>query len=76
MGTWYDLAYIVPSSLLRHQSDKDEKLAALRKGLELGINFIDTAELYQTENIVAEAITLTLTHHFKENVNIPLSNLL
>lgn len=43
-------------SLLRQQGGRGEKIAALRKGLALGINLIDTAEVYQTEDIVAEAI--------------------
>jgi diketogulonate reductase-like aldo/keto reductase len=56
MGTYYDPAFITLSLLIRHQMGKTEKIAALRKGLELGINLIDTAEIYQTENIVSEAI--------------------
>jgi diketogulonate reductase-like aldo/keto reductase len=43
-------------SLLRQRGSMSEKIAALKKGLELGINLIDTAEIYQTEDIVAEAI--------------------
>jgi len=56
MGTWYDTPFIATSFLTRHQMGRDEKLAALRKGLDLGINLIDTAELYRTESIVADAI--------------------
>lgn len=56
MGTFYDAAFIAASLLFRHQIGKTEKIAALRKGLELGINLIDTAEIYQTEDIVAKAI--------------------
>ena len=43
-------------SFFSRQGGRNGKIAALRKGLELGINLIDTAEVYQTENIVAEAI--------------------
>jgi len=43
-------------SLLHQQGSMSEKIASLKKGLELGINLIDTAEIYQTEDIVAEAI--------------------
>ncbi|MGA2767351.1 MAG: aldo/keto reductase [Candidatus Bathyarchaeia archaeon] len=43
-------------TLLRQQGSMSEKIEALKKGLELGINLIDTAEIYQTEDIVAEAI--------------------
>jgi diketogulonate reductase-like aldo/keto reductase len=56
MGTFYDPMYITASFVLRHQAGRAEKVAALRKGLELGINLIDTAEIYRTEDIVAEAI--------------------
>ena len=56
MGTYYDPSYIIMSRLFRHQRGRDKKLAALKQGLELGITLIDTAEVYQTEEIVAEAI--------------------
>lgn len=56
MGTFYDPAYVTASFILRHKIGRAEKVAALRKGLELGINLIDTAEIYKTEDIVAEAI--------------------
>jgi len=56
MGTYYDPLYIAMSLLFRHQRGRDRKIAALKKGLELGITLIDTAEAYQTEDIVAEAI--------------------
>ncbi len=44
------------ASFLFHGGSRSEKIAALKKGLEFGINLIDTAELYQTEDLVAEAI--------------------
>lgn len=56
MGTYYDPSYIIMSRLLSYQRGRDEKLAALKEGLERGIMLIDTAEIYQTEDIVAEAI--------------------
>lgn len=56
MGTYYDPLYTAMSLLFRHQRGRDAKIAALKKGLELGINLIDTAEIYQTEDIAAEAI--------------------
>ena len=45
----------------------------LRKGLDLGANFIDTAELYENEEVVGRAVKgirdqvfiATKTHHFK-----------
>lgn len=56
MGTYYDPLYISLALLFRHYRDRENKIAALNKGFELGINFIDTAEVYQTETLVAEAI--------------------
>ncbi|MCX8184106.1 MAG: aldo/keto reductase, partial [Crenarchaeota archaeon] len=56
MGTYYDPSYIILARLLRLHRDKSLKIAALRKGIELGINLIDTAEIYETEGLVAEAI--------------------
>jgi diketogulonate reductase-like aldo/keto reductase len=44
---WYDF---------RHRGGRHDKVAALKRGLELGINLIDTAEIYETEDTVAEAI--------------------
>ncbi len=38
------------------QRGKDRKLDALKAGLEAGVNFIDTAEIYRSESIVAGAI--------------------
>jgi len=43
MGTW-------------QLDENSERLAALKKGLELGDNFVDTAEIYGTEHLVGEAI--------------------
>ena len=56
MGTYYDPAYIVLARLLRLHRGRGLKIAALRKGVELGINLIDTAEIYETERLVAEAL--------------------
>jgi len=56
MGTYYDPAYIVLARLLRLHRGRGLKIAALRKGVELGINLIDTAEVYETERLVAEAL--------------------
>jgi diketogulonate reductase-like aldo/keto reductase len=56
MGTYFDPLYIAVALLFRHQVGRDAKIAALKKGLELGMNLIDTAEIYQTEDIVGEAI--------------------
>ncbi|MCJ7631466.1 aldo/keto reductase [Candidatus Bathyarchaeota archaeon] len=56
MGTYYDPSYIAMALLFHRQTGQENKIAALNKGFELGINFIDTAEIYQTENLIAEAM--------------------
>ena len=56
MGTFFDAPWIVRSRLLGSQQGREDKVAALKIGIELGINLIDTAEMYNTEPLVAEAI--------------------
>jgi diketogulonate reductase-like aldo/keto reductase len=56
MGTYYDIQFILTAKLFKYQIDKESKILAIRKGIELGINLIDTAEIYETETIVAKAI--------------------
>ena len=56
MGTYYGPSFIATALMFRHHDSRDRKIAALKKGIEIGINLIDTAEIYQTEFIVAEAI--------------------
>jgi len=56
VGTYYDPLFILSAALLRFRRGREEKVAALKRALELGINLIDTAELYRTEDLVAEAI--------------------
>ncbi len=62
IGTW---------KLGRNQEEETE---AIREGIRLGINFIDTAEMYNTEELVARAIigreglfiaTKVSPHHFR-----------
>lgn len=55
MGTYYDAPWIALSRLGIFRG-RETKIAAIRRGLELGLNVIDTAELYNTEGLVAEAI--------------------
>jgi diketogulonate reductase-like aldo/keto reductase len=56
MGTYYGvLTRFLPASADRPRPS-DGRVAALKKGIELGMNLIDTAEAYQTEGIVSEAI--------------------
>jgi len=56
MGTYYDVPWIMSSRLLSRREGKEEKIAALKRSIDLGINLIDTAEMYDTEPLVAEAI--------------------
>ncbi len=56
MGTYYGVISSVFSGAVGHQRIGNDKVAALKKGIELGMNLIDTAEVYQTEELVAEAI--------------------
>ena len=56
MGTYYDVSRMMASRLFSHRQGRDEKVAALKRGIELGINLIDTAEMYDTEPLVAETI--------------------
>ena len=56
MGTYYDVSWIMGSRLLSRRQGGEDKIAALKRGIELGINLIDTAEMYDTERLVAEAL--------------------
>lgn len=56
MGTYYDASWIAASRLSSYQQGREDKIAALRNGIELGINLIDTAEIYESEPLVAEAV--------------------
>jgi len=52
MGTWRMGSYRTPA-------EKEGQVRALKRGIELGINLIDTAEMYssgKSEEVVAEAI--------------------
>jgi diketogulonate reductase-like aldo/keto reductase len=56
MGTYYDVSSIMASRLFSYRQGERDKIAALKNGIELGVNLIDTAEMYDTEPLVAEAI--------------------
>ncbi len=56
MGTYYDPLWIVTAFLGWRRGAK-QKVEAIRVGVELGINLIDTAEIYQSEPLVAKAIS-------------------
>lgn len=56
---WRDVARIGQGSWYIERGDKTEAVAALRRGLDLGLNHIDTAEMYgdgRSEAIIGEAI--------------------
>jgi diketogulonate reductase-like aldo/keto reductase len=55
MGTYYDFPWIIKSRMGIVGGER-EKVAALRTGLDNGIRLIDTAEVYNSEPIVAKAI--------------------
>jgi len=55
MGTYYDPQWIA-TAFFGWRRGASAKIQAIRKGIELGINLIDTAEIYQSEPIVAKAI--------------------
>jgi diketogulonate reductase-like aldo/keto reductase len=56
MGTYFDAPWIASARLFGRREGKEEKIAALRAGIDLGTNLIDTAEIYESEPLVAEAI--------------------
>jgi diketogulonate reductase-like aldo/keto reductase len=55
MGTYYDPFWIVTAYLGWRRGIK-QKIGALITGLSEGITLIDTAEIYRSETVVAEAI--------------------
>lgn len=57
MGTYYDPLWIAQTYIFGIQRGRAKKLDALKAGLDAGINFVDTAEIYRSESIVADAIS-------------------
>lgn len=55
MGTYYDIRWIF-KTYLDIYTGKEQKEDAIKSGIDNGINLIDTAELYRTEKIIADAI--------------------
>jgi diketogulonate reductase-like aldo/keto reductase len=55
MGTYYDPSWIMKSRM-GVVGGADAKVAALRAGLDGGIRLIDTAEVYDSEPLVARAV--------------------
>ncbi len=56
LGTYYDPAWLISAKFFGFRNRKDLHIAAIRSGLEAGVNMIDTAELYGSEELVANAI--------------------
>jgi diketogulonate reductase-like aldo/keto reductase len=57
MGTYYDPGWIAAAKLLRMKPRSEMHLRAINTGLDQGVNFIDTAEIYGTEPLVGKAIS-------------------
>jgi diketogulonate reductase-like aldo/keto reductase len=55
VGTYYDFPWIIKARM-GIVGGREDKVAALKAGLDAGINLIDTAEIYGSEPLVAEAI--------------------
>lgn len=55
MGTYYDPSWIFSAKILKRQANAENKVHAIRAGIEAGINLIDTAEIYESENLVRKA---------------------
>lgn len=55
MGTYYDFPWIIKARL-GNRGGADSKIEALKAGLDGGITLIDTAEIYNSEPLVAKAI--------------------
>ena len=56
MGTYYDPLWIATAKTIGWMRGAEAKVEALKAGLDGGMNFIDTAELYGSEPLVARAI--------------------
>ena len=55
LGTYYDFPWIIKSRM-GIVGGADAKVAALKAGLDAGFRLIDTAEIYNSEPLVARAI--------------------
>jgi diketogulonate reductase-like aldo/keto reductase len=56
MGTYYDPLWIATAKSIGWMRGASAKVEALKVGLDGGINFVDTAEIYGSEPLVAKAI--------------------
>jgi diketogulonate reductase-like aldo/keto reductase len=56
MGTYYDPQWIATAKTIGWMRGAGSKVEAMKAGLDGGMNFIDTAELYGSEPLVARTI--------------------
>jgi diketogulonate reductase-like aldo/keto reductase len=56
IGTYYDPWWILSAKVFNRRSGREEKIKAIRTAIDDGINLIDTAEIYGSEELVGEAI--------------------
>lgn len=56
IGTYYDPGWIFSAKLLKMQKKWENKVEAIKAGIQSGVNLIDTAEIYESENLVKKAI--------------------
>jgi len=56
VGTYYDFRWIAPAKILGIKAGRQRRVEAIKSAIASGINLIDSAELYQSEPLVAEAI--------------------
>jgi diketogulonate reductase-like aldo/keto reductase len=56
MGTYYDPQWVATAKTIGWKRGAGSKVEALKAGLDGGMNFIDTAEIYGSEPLVARAI--------------------
>jgi diketogulonate reductase-like aldo/keto reductase len=56
IGTYYDPWWLLSAKLFGRRSKRELKLKAINAALDSGINLIDTAEIYGSEEIVGDAL--------------------
>lgn len=56
MGTYYDFPWILSARLFGRRANEKGIVSALNAGLDNGLNLIDTAEIYQSEQIISKVI--------------------
>lgn len=57
IGTYYDPWWLLSAKLFGRKLNRDMKLKAINTALDEGINLIDTAEIYGSEEMVGEAVS-------------------